>query len=176
MRVEFRIARIDALRREREKEIDTGSETSCLEHRPDQFLCRPRIGGGFEDDQHSRVKVCRDGFDGRHDVGHVGVFRFPQRRRHADVDRVERGDGGEIGRRPKLSIADEASDLRARDVGDVRRPPADRLDLAAVEVDSRRGESVSCKLDGEGQADVSEADDADARASRLNVIQQLLRR
>ena len=87
--LERRVARIDALGREREEEVDAGLEPGRFEQRLHHFVGRARIGRRLEDDQHARVQVLGDRLDRRDDVGHVGVLGLAQRRRHADVDRVE---------------------------------------------------------------------------------------
>ena len=98
-RVERRVARVDALGRERQEEVDAGLEAAPLEQRLHHFLGRPRIGGRLEHDQHARVQVRGDRLDRRHDERHVGILGLAQRRRHADVDRVELGDDAEVGGR-----------------------------------------------------------------------------
>ena len=105
VRLERRVARIDALGREGEEEVDAGLEAGRLEHRLDDFVGRPRIGRRLEDDQHARMQVLRDALDRRDDVGHVRVLRLAQRRRHADVDRVEILDDGEVRRRVEQALA-----------------------------------------------------------------------
>ncbi len=110
------------------------------------------------------MQKLRDAFDGRRDVRHVGIFRLPQRRRHADVDRVEPGHGAEIGGRAQASRRHELGDFRRLDVGNVGRAAIDRIDLARVEVDAGGVEAGARELDGERQADIAEADDADAGA------------
>ena len=110
-------------------------------------------------------------FDGRHDVRHVGVLRLAQRRRHADVDRVELGDDGEVGRRAQASGRD-AAPRRRRSArrGCTTCPALTAVDLARVEVDAGGVEAGARELDGERQPDVAEADDADAGASRANLM------
>ena len=48
------------------------------------------------------MKVLGDFLAGGDDIAHVRVFGFAQRRGDADVDRIQLGYGGEIGRRLKL--------------------------------------------------------------------------
>ena len=91
-RREVRIAGIDALRREREEEIAPGDEAAAFENRLHDLVGRARIGRRFENDEMARPQVRRDHFDGRDDVGQVGILGLAQRRRHADVDGVERAD------------------------------------------------------------------------------------
>ena len=103
VRLEVRVARIDALGREREEEVDAGLEPGRFEHRLHDFVGRAGIGRRLEHDEHARVQVLRDRLDGRDDVGHVRVLRLAQRRRHADVDGVELLDDREVGRRVELA-------------------------------------------------------------------------
>ena len=60
-----RVARIDALGREREEEIDAGLEAVRFEHRLDDFVGRAGIGRRLEDDQLPGLQVRRDAFDRR---------------------------------------------------------------------------------------------------------------
>ena len=119
MCVEGRVSRIDAFGREREEEVDARLQTARLEHRLHQLLGRAWIRRRFENDQHAWAQMLRDLLDRRHDVRHVGIFRLPERRRDADVDRVELGDDGEVAGRLESSIGDEARDLGGRHVGNV---------------------------------------------------------
>ena len=52
------------------------------------------------------------------------------------------------------------------------RPFLDRLDLADVEVDAGRVEPGLGELDGQRQADVSQADDAGACPARLDFLEK----
>ena len=87
--LERRVARIDALGREREEEVLAGLEAGRFEHRLHDLVGRAGIGRRLEADELPGVQVLGDRFDRRDDVGHVRVLRLAQRRRHADVDRVE---------------------------------------------------------------------------------------
>ena len=59
---------------------------TLLEHRHEEFVGRPRVGGALQDDQHVPVDVFRHLLRGGHDVGEIRVFRLPKRRGNADVD------------------------------------------------------------------------------------------
>ena len=86
----FALPGIDALGREGEEEVAAGVEAPPFEHRLHDLVGRARVRRGLEDDQHAGLQVRGDHLDRRDDVGQVGVLRLAQRRRHADVDRVER--------------------------------------------------------------------------------------
>ena len=118
------------------------------------------------------MQVRRDRLDRRHDERHVGIFRLAQRRRDADVDRVERGSDGEIGRRLKLAVAYQSRNFGRRHIGDIGSALLYRFDLARIEIDAGRGETATGELDRQRQSDVPEADHADAGAARLNPIEQ----
>ena len=48
----------------------------------------------------SRMEVRGDHLDGRDDVGEIGILGLAERRRHADVDGVERPDDRGVSRSP----------------------------------------------------------------------------
>ena len=60
VRLERRVARIDALGREGEEEVDAGLQPVRFEHRLHDFVGRARIGRRLEHDQHAGVQVLRD--------------------------------------------------------------------------------------------------------------------
>src|SRR6185369_8202820 len=84
----LRIAGIDSLRREREQEIFVELQSLLFKHREQHFVSRARVSGRLENDQHATTQVLRDLFGGSEDIGDVGLFRFPKRRRDADDDGV----------------------------------------------------------------------------------------
>src|SRR5690606_4459795 len=95
-----------------------------------------------------------------------------KRCRHADVDRIELGDGGEVGRRIELAGPVKREDVARPDVWDVGPAFADRLDLAVIEIDARRVEPGFCELDREGETDVTETDHAGAGRACLDLFEQ----
>ena len=133
----------------------------------------PGICRRFEDHQHPRVQVGRDLLDGRHHVRKVRVLRLAQRRRHADVDGVERLHHGEVGRGAQSLVAYECGHLVPGHVGNVRLAAIDGVDLPAVEIDADRLEARASQLHGERQADIPEADDSRAGTTRGNAIEQV---
>ena len=169
-----RIARIDALGREREEEIDAGLQPARFEHRLDELLGRAGIGRRFEDDEHARMQVRGDHLDRRHDVRHVGILRLPQRRRHADVDRVElRDDARSRSSRSGVRSATRRATSSVGTSGMYDVPCIDRIDLSCIEIDAGRSEPGARELDGERQADVAEADDADASGAPVDARSRL---
>ena len=73
--LEGRVARVDALGREREEEVDAGLEPGRFEQRLHDLVGRARVGGRLEDDQHALVQVPGD----RLDRGHDSEFRIERR-------------------------------------------------------------------------------------------------
>jgi len=70
------------------------SDRPC-EHGEHQFIGGAGIGGGFEDDQHTGVKIFRDRLAGADDIAHIRILGLAQWSGDADIDGVEIGDGGE---------------------------------------------------------------------------------
>ncbi len=121
-----------------------------------------------------RMQVLGDGFHRRHDVRHVGVLGLAQRRRHADVDRVELGDRAVVAGGAQPPGADEVVDVGRRHVGDVGLAGCDRRDLPRVEVEADGLEAASRKFDGERQTDIAKSDDTDAGGSCSDATTQFL--
>ena len=103
------------------------------------------------------------------DVGQVRVLRLAERRRHADVDRVERRDDRRVAswRDSRPALRNSATSRR-RHVRDVRLAAVDGVDLPGVEVDAGGLEAGARELDGERQADIAEADDADVGGAAVS--------
>ena len=164
---------IDALGREREEEVLAGLQAGRLEQRLHDFFGRARVGRRLEADQHARMQVLGDRLDRRDDVGHVGVLRLAQRRRHADVDRVELADdrrsrSSHRACRRRCSALTSASRRR-----ECRSARVDRLRPSARRGRCRSpGIRPSAELDRERQSDVSQPDDARSGAAVLDFFEQ----
>ena len=135
-----------------------------LERGPHDLFGRARVRRALEDDELARAEVLLDLVDGRDDVGEVRVLRLPQRRRHADVDRVEVADDGEVGRGDEPPGSHRLRDLLVPDVDDVgaagadgARPSAASRSMPVTWKPARANSSAS------GKPDVAETDDAAAR-------------
>ena len=93
-----------------------------------------------------------------------GILRLAQRRRHADVDRVELGDDVEVGGRvQRAGRRRGARPPRSGTSGMYDVPWLTASTLRCVEIDAGGVEAGAGELDRERQPDVAEADDADAR-------------
>ena len=112
VRLKLRIARIDALRREREQKIFVELQSLFFEHRQQHFVGRARISGRFENDQMAAAQTLCDLFSGREDVRDVRLFCFSQRRRHANDDRVTLAQMIEIRGGPQSLCVDHFLHLR----------------------------------------------------------------
>ncbi len=168
----LRIARVDALRREREVEIDAGLEALRRQRRLHHFDRRPRIGRRLEDDQLALPQHRRRRLHGLDDVGHVRVLGLAQRRRHADVDDVGVGEALRVGRGDELAALDDLGEVLGRDVGDVAAAGHQLGDLALVDVVADHAEAGARELHRQRQADVAESDDAQLRLLAFDLLQQ----
>ena len=101
----------------------------------------------------------RDLVGGGDDVGDVGVAGLAQRGGDADGDRVALGQDGEVG--PGREAVAERGQRLVRHVFNVRRTAIDAVDARLVEVDAADPEAGLGEDDGQRQADVAQADDAD---------------
>jgi hypothetical protein len=102
VRVERRVAGVDALGREGEIEVATRLEPCCLEQRLHDLVGRSWIRRRLETDEQAGMEMRGDRLHCADDVGHVRVLRLAQWRRHADVDGVELADDREVGGRVEL--------------------------------------------------------------------------
>ena len=170
--IERAVARVDPLGRKGKEEIDPCLEPALFEERLHDLLRGARIGRRFEHDEQSWMQVRRDRFDCRDDIGQVGILRLAERRRHADVDRVEARNDREVRGRRQPAGGSQLGHRRRRDVGNVRRAAADRGDFSIVEIDPGRREAALRQLDRQRQADIPEADDAYAGLARSQAFQE----
>ena len=111
-----------------------------------------------------------DRLDGRDDERQVGVLRFSQRRRDADVDAVEFRDDSRIARGRQPAGRDELGDLVTGDVGNVGLDARKRRNLPRVEIDADGPESSARELDGQGESDVAESDDSDSGRALCQLV------
>ncbi len=155
------VRRVDALGRERDREVDSDREPAGLEHRHEQLLSGSRIGGTAEDHELSGVDPLADLFERRGDMRNVGVLGLRERCRHADVDDVARRECGEIHGRGELAVRAGQGDVFGGYVLDVRGASLDCRHLARIEVEARDVEARACELDRQRQSDIAEADDPD---------------
>ena len=91
--VELRVARVDALGREREEEVSPTLSPRSSSSGQDQLLGGAGIGGALEDDELPRPQALGDRLRGGQTMCEVGVLGLAERRRHADDHRVARRAG-----------------------------------------------------------------------------------
>src|ERR1019366_10654481 len=103
------------------------------------------------------MKILGDSVGGRHDVAHVGIFGFAQRRGYADVDGVELTHHGEVGGGIEASVFHQLRDVAAGDILDVGLALHQALNPRLLQVDSRDVETSLGKLHREGQPDVTQS-------------------
>ena len=97
-----------------------------------------------------------------------------ERGRHADDDGVALGEAGEVGRRLDPAVAERLRDPLLADVADVGLAPPQRLGLPRVDVEADDAEARLLEEEGERQADVAEADDADPRGAVGDLLQEVI--
>ena len=164
VRLELRVAGVDALGREGQQEVLVEPQAALLEHGQQHFVGRARVGGRLQHDELAAAQALLDLPRGGEDVGDVRLFGLPQRRRHADDDGVARRELAEVGRRVQPLGRDGLAERLGRHVADVRFAAVDRLGLARVDLEADGAQALSRELDRQRQPDVAQADDADARA------------
>ena len=164
MRLKLRIARIDAFGRKREQKILVELKALFLKHRLQDLVGRARIGRRFEDDQLPATHVFLDLAAGGQDIGHVRIFCLSERRRDADDYHVAFGQLAKIGRRRQLPAIDTFFDVIACNVNDIRAAGVDLAGFCLIDLKADRVKALQAKFDNQRQADITEADDADASA------------
>ena len=96
LRVEVRVAGVDALRREREEEITAGFTPLGCEAGQDHFLGSAGISRALEHDQLAGLLVATDLFGSGIDEADVRVACLRERGRDADIYGVDAGQRAEI--------------------------------------------------------------------------------
>ncbi len=166
------VARVDAFRRECEEEIDIHFQSIALEHRQCNFVGGPRVGGRLEHDQLAGVQVRRNAFERLHDVGQVRILGLAQRRRHADVSDIHVREFRAVGRGAKMAGLHDPRQLLLQDVRDVGVARIDRVDFAAIDVETGHVEASEREFHRQRESNVAEADDADASLFRQDAVKK----
>jgi hypothetical protein len=153
-----RVARVDALGREREEEVLAHGHAAGGEAGQDQLVGRARVRRRLEDHELALVQVAGNLVGGGDDVRDVRILRLVERRRHADVDRVGLLEDGEVGGRQEAAGAHRGRDVGRGHVADMRAALPEPGDFRLVDVDSVHGESGTGEFDRQREAHVAEAD------------------
>jgi len=97
-----------------------------------------------------------------------------QRGRDADDQRVALAEAVEVGRGLDFVAAERLPDALFADMADVGLPVVQRARFLGVDVESEDGKALLFEEQHERQADIAEADDADAQSTRLDGLDELL--
>jgi hypothetical protein len=115
-----RVAGVDALRGERQREVTPGVQSRpLLEQRTHHLVGRARVGGGLQHHQGARPQCPGAGLGGCPDGGQVRPATRGERRRHADGN-GRRGAGRRGIRGDPETPLQHGGDVGGGDVGDVR--------------------------------------------------------
>src|SRR3982750_271281 len=163
-----RVAGINPLRAEGEKHLLTNGQPRRLELRLQQLPSRARISCALEYHHYSRPAVAPDGISSRENEAHVGITRLREGRRHGNGNSVHLLHPLLVGSRLELSRFNQAPELRAGDVLDVRLSLHQRFHHALTDVVADNLEARLRELQREWQAHIAQADDANAGRSVLN--------
>ena len=132
-----------------------------FEARDDQLFRGAGVGGAFEDDELALFNVGRNGFDGAGDVAEVGLVVFVERGGDADDDGVHFGHVGVVGSGAETGLLG-LLDRFGQDADDVGAAAVERGDFGWLDVEAGDAEAFVAEEQGQRQADVAHADDADA--------------
>jgi len=119
------------------------------------------VGGAFEDDELAFLDVGRDGFDGAGDVAEVGLVVFVQRSGDTDDDGVHLGNVGVVGGRAEAGFPGLLDGLW-KYADDVGAAAVELCYFGGFDVEAGDAEAFVAEEEGEREADVAHADDADA--------------
>src|SRR5689334_18777597 len=108
------------------------------------------------------MQVRGDLLTGRHDIAHIGILGFSQRRGNTDVHRVQVGDRSEVTGSTEAAGFYKPAQIVARNILDIRITQVHSSDLGLLEVNSGDGKAGFRELHSERQPDIAETDDADA--------------
>jgi hypothetical protein len=163
-RVELRVARILPLGREDQEQVLADREAAALDDRLQDLLGGPRPGGAFQGDQLPAPQVRRHRLGG---ADHVRQVRLPhpvERGGHADDQRIGLAGQRKIGGGAQAG-GPGGPDRPVRDVVDVAAPGLEPAHLGGVDVEADDADPRLGEAQGQRQADVAEAEDADGRAA-----------
>ena len=152
------------------------SNPDFSQHRQNQLVGRAGIGGRFKNHQHARMEVFRDLLARRDDVAHVRILGLAQRRRNADVDRVQFRNDGEIRGGIQLTFRNQLRDLIARHILHIRMSGIELGNFRFHYVNARNRISGLGILSGKRQSDIAQTDNSNAGCFLANLVAQLVER
>src|SRR5579885_2107796 len=118
------------------------------------------------------MEILLDLLDRGVDVGHVRVFRLPERSGNANVDGVEFRQSGVVRGRPQLLLLDQTLHFFRPDIGDVRPAAVDLADLPCIQVDACDRKAGASKLNSQWKTYISQPENAGARLASLDLAAQ----
>jgi len=120
MCLKLRIARIDTFGRKCEQKVLIYLEALFLKHRLQHFVGRTRIGRRFENYHLAAPQIILYLAAGSQNVGHIRIFRFAKRGRHANDDHVTGIQFAKVGGCSQLAAIDTFLYIFACHIDDVR--------------------------------------------------------
>ena len=166
------VARVDPLGRVAEEEIDPAAQArGALQRGPQQLLGDAGINRALQGHDGAGGKVAADGEGRRMQGAEVGLVVLVHRGRHGDDEDVAAGQRRRVvaqlgaGRRQRLPVRLAGAVEAAPQRGDARRVVV----VADHRIVARQGQ-------GQGQPDIAEADDRDARDCRHGISRMWLER
>ncbi len=120
------------------------------------------------------AEMLGDGLGGFDDVGHVGVAIFGEGGGDADDEGVALGEPGEIGGGVEALLIEEVADIGGGDVLDVALAGEKFFYLGGIDVESDAAEASAGEGADEGEANVSESEDADDGVAIRKAFEELL--
>ncbi len=164
-----RVGGILALRGVGQEEILAhGEPRARLQARPQLLLRRAGVGGALQGDDLAGAQVGREGLGGAQDVGEVRLAVVVERRGDAEDQRIDLRGAGGVGGGLEALRARLADRLLAQ-VRNGALAVVEGRHLLGVDVEAEDPEAFLNEAEHQGQADVAEADDADARLSLLEL-------
>ncbi len=142
-----RIAGIFPLGGECQMKVGSGMQAgSLLEDGAQIFVRGAGVSGRLEHDQHALAQMRGDRLAGFDDVGNIRLAILVQRSGHADDDRVDFANAGEIAARDKPSGIVFRGDRFALDVLDVAATAVERFDFGGIYVETDHGGAAMSEL------------------------------
>ena len=172
--VELRIAGVLALGRERQEVALASRQPSCVEAGLQLLAGGSGVSGGLQDDQLAGTEAASDLVRRASDVGEVRVAMPAEGRGDADEDGVALGQSVEVRRGLDAAASEGIGHALRADVPDVGLAAVKRLGLLRVDVEAEDGEAGFLEEEGEREADVPEADDADGGGAGADSIEEML--
>ena len=153
---ERRIARVNALRRECEVEIQPHFQSGFFQDRGENLFGRSRICRGLQDHEHAAPQVVGQNLGGGAYRPQIRSTLIRQWRRYANHNCVGLTQLGLVGRRAKSGV-EHCRNVRVADIVNVRPAFVERVDNLRTDVEANHLQTSPYRFPREGKTDIPQS-------------------